>query len=239
MRRIISFLLVFAVLGGSVFSAINKKDYPKELIYNYMEVSTLAITVLNADDYVIAVNGNNKLIYDKITEKTTSLSQTVFDICESGIKLICTKGNHLYYLASDEQTGGSALLEFNLDTLEKRKIDTKNAISSLDSFLGTDKVLGIEQGGNDIMITIIKDIWLSKRGRHDKDSIGKFLSQKDSENKFGVSEISKICTTDDYIFFINLLYYLSLENEQTSKSEPKCSIRSLFSVLNIISIIVF
>lgn len=220
MKKSVSFLIVLAVLACTVFAVMNKTTYPKELIYNYMEGSTLAITVLNADDYVVAVNGKCKMIYDKKTEKMNNLSQTVFDKQEPGTKFICTKSNLLYYLAIDDKTGGSAVFEFDLDTFEKRKVDTKNAISSLDAFLGTDEVLGIEQGGNDIMITTLKDVWLSKRGRHDKNSIKDFLAQKDIENKFGVSEISKICTTDNYIFFINelsTLYRYSYEENSLKK----------------------
>lgn len=203
MKKIISFLLVSVVLAGTIFAVINKKTYPEGLIYNYMEGSALMLTVLDADDYVIAINDKTKLLYDKKTEKMSELSQTVFDKYEQGTKFICTKGNILYYLAIDDKTGGSAIFEFNLDTLEKLKIDTRNAVSNPNAFLGTDSVLGIEQGGNDIMIVSMKDVWLNKRGRHDKNSIRDCLAQKDSENKFGVSEISKICTTDEYIFFIN------------------------------------
>ncbi len=205
MKKLISVLLVLAVLVGAIFAVTNKKTYPEELIYNYMEGSALALTVLNADNYVVAVNDKTKLIYDKKTKKMCDLSQTIFDKREQGTKLICTKGNLLYYLAIDDKTGGSAIFEFNLDTLEKLKVDTRNAVSNPNAFLGTDRVLGIEQGGNDIMMVSMKDVWLSKRGRNDKNSIKDFLAQKDSENKFGVSEISKICTTDEYIFFINEL----------------------------------
>ncbi len=160
---------------------------------------------VNADDYIAINYSLKKYLYDKNTNETTMLARTVFEKDESGSGLIDAKNNILYYVAIDEVTGGSAIYAFHLDTLEKKKIDTKNEVSNYDAFLGTENVLGINAPGNDIMGIMIRDVWINERGRHDADSVGKFLSEKDTDGIYNVSDVLKICTVDDYIFFINEL----------------------------------
>ena len=201
MRKIIAFIVVFAVLAGSIIYIINDNDYPTGLIFNYME-NHLSV---NTDDYIVVNYSMKKYLYNKKTKETTILAGSVFDLDENGTNLIGAKDNTLYYIAIDDSTGGSAIYAFNLDSLDKEIIDTKNEVSNFDAFLGTEDILGIADPGLDIMSIMMSSVWINSRGRHNTDSVRAFLSEKDATGAYGVSNTTKICTTDDYIFFVNEL----------------------------------
>lgn len=201
MKKIIAFIVIFAVLAGSIIYIINDNDYPTGLIFNYME-NHLSV---NTDDYIVVNYSMKKYLYNKKAQETTILAGSVFDLDENGTNLIGAKDNTLYYIAVDDSTGGSAIYAFNLDSLDKEIIDTKNEVSNFDAFLGTEDILGIADPGLDIMSIMMSSVWINSKGRHDTDSVRAFLSEKDATGAYGVSNITKICTTDDYIFFVNEL----------------------------------
>lgn len=207
MKKVIS-IIVLGLLAVVFFVCRNTDAYPEGMIYNYMSSSALKVLTVNADDYIVMLDANRKMLYDKKSGTTSVLSQSVFDITEQNTNLIGAKNNLLYYIATDRVTGGSAIFEFDLDSLKKKRIDSINKMSDPEAFLGIDEVLGIDTGANDMMSLMMGDIWFNKYGRHSSKEIRSFLTQKDKDNKLSTDVLGGVCTTDEYIFFTNGLFKL-------------------------------
>ena len=227
-KNIVPILLLLILVCFSVFQ--KETEYPEGMIYNYMTSSGIKNMMVSTDNYVVFLSGNEKIIYNKSNGKASVLAQTVFDMQETGTNLIGAKGDLLYYVAIDDVTGGSAIYEFNLKNLDKTKIDTFNKVSNAKAFLGIDTVLGINNNANDLFNIIMNGVWFSKNGRHNITDIKNFLVKMDVEDQYGTDVIKGVCTTDDYIFFLNGLCTLYKYTYTTGefKKITKCRVTDFF-----------
>lgn len=227
-KNIVPVLLLLSLVCFSVFQ--KEIEYPEGMIYNYMTSSGIKNMMVSTDSYVVTLSGNEKLLYNKSNGKVSALAQTVFDMQETGTNLIGSKGDLLYYVAIDDVTGGSAIYEFNLKNLDKKKIDTVNKVSNAKAFLGIDTVLGINNNTNDLFNILVNGVWFSKNGRHNISDIKNFLVKMDVEDQYGTDIIKGVCTTDDYIFFLNglcTLYKYTYATEEFKKI-TECRITDFF-----------
>ncbi len=206
MKKIICLLvvliLIFGVLLCGAFSKDNKTDN-----FNYLEYAGGAKVILVLDSYVVmSMRQKSATVFNKSTGESFNLSDTVFDEEKSNLFLISGYDNTLIYTAKDKDTSGSAVYEFNIDTLEKKKLKAHSSVVNTTAFLGLEKLLGIPVGTNDMFSVMQgKGNMLFYDGEiiYVNDLTDIIKKSPDAE-KFSISEkAEKIAVTNNYIFFLS------------------------------------
>lgn len=208
MKKFIAICLALVLSFSAVLTLhlTNLHHFPNGNIYNYFEYASGGNLVRNLDDYVAANTVDSIILFDKKTQKSVPLADSVFDCKMQMPFLLHTSGNTLYYFCKDRQTKCFTYYSFNLDTYEKTKLTADSAVVNQSGFLGMERVLGIDLY-LDQSINISGNLgrnWINASGVHSSNERRKFLAEQEDAEQFGVQDsIQKIAETDRQIYFQN------------------------------------
>ena len=207
MKKFAVTLLIMAVIFGSLISSylFSREEFPANGIYNYFEQSKGGILMQNLDDYVAAQSVDTVFVYDKRTSEFYPLTDSVFDLTKNSLHMISAFGNTLYYVCADNRTKCFTCYAFNLQTYEKTKIYTDNAVTDTAGFLGMESIFGIQLRTTDFFTLVnLGKYWGNESGIHDPIERTDFLSEFDEDDQFGLFDgMDQFSETDSEIYFIN------------------------------------
>lgn len=210
-KIIVAFTALFciaAICFGIFYNGSDRPDY----IYNYLEHGTGKRLTVNLNDYIVTQSGLNEInVYNKKTEKSFLLGDTVFDYKKEYTAVMFSVGNIIYYEARDPNTKTKAVYAFDLDTYKKKIVYSQSGMTDTDGFLGMNELLGIYNVYSMDFINAGKYIVNNDGFMYLRD-VYDFLLKIDSDNEYNLATGSmKLAANKSGIYFINnfdeLLFY--------------------------------